>query len=90
MSLDSAEYGLNGCTLILPNVTTTPPTGNLWWRIDCLADMEVTALAGPGLTGTIGTKTIKAGSSFTGLVSSITCSNTQTGGLMVGTLLRPI
>jgi len=76
--------GHYGGSVILANATTTPETGNHWCKLQVLSAMEVTALAGANVDGTIGTHTWAAASEISGYFTSITCSNTQAGGLIWG------
>lgn len=89
MRSEGVNIGEYGYTLILPNVTTVPATGNYWCKINVINDMEVTALVGAGGTGTHSTQTYKFGSTLNGHFTSITCSNTLTTGFMQGVLGRP-
>lgn len=89
MSVEAAMAGEYGGSWIVPDATTTPETNNAWRCLYVVSDMEVTAIAGANVDGTHGTKTWKAGSIIPGVFTSITCSNTQTGGLIWATYKRP-
>jgi len=76
----AGEYG--GTWIPAAAATVTARTGNYWSRLECVADITVTAVGSSNAEGTPGTVVWKAGAVVEGRFNSITTTAATAGGLI--------